>query len=49
MLDENLFEIDVDEIYGTQVLLTILGGGIVYERAAQGNEDVEGSMRREIR
>jgi predicted amidohydrolase YtcJ len=41
VLDQNLFEIDPRDIYGTQVLHTIVGGNVVYDRAAQGNEDVD--------
>ena len=41
VLDQNLFEIDPKEIYGTQVLRTILGGEVVYDRAHQGNEDID--------
>ena len=32
VLDQNLFEIDVEQIYGTQVQQTILGGNVAYER-----------------
>ena len=32
VLDQNLFEIDVNDIYGTQVLKTIVGGKVVYKR-----------------
>ncbi len=45
VLDQNLLEIEADRIYDTQVLQTILGGKVVYERAEQGNEDVEGLRR----
>ena len=41
VLDQNLFEIDADQIYGTNVLQTILGGNVVYDRTGQGNEDTE--------
>jgi predicted amidohydrolase YtcJ len=41
VLDQNLFEIDADQIYGTNVLQTILGGNVVYDRSEQGNEDTE--------
>ena len=30
VLDQDLFEIDADEIYGTEVELTIVGGKVVY-------------------
>jgi len=42
VLDQNLFEIDVKKIYDTNVLHTILGGNVVYDRSMHGNEDVEG-------
>ncbi len=32
VLDQNLFEIDTDQIFGTRVLQTILGGNVVYDR-----------------
>jgi predicted amidohydrolase YtcJ len=41
VLDQNLFEIDAKDIYGTQVVNTILGGVLVYDRAEHGNEDVD--------
>jgi predicted amidohydrolase YtcJ len=41
VLDQNLFEIDAREIYGTQVLQTIVGGEIVYDRGKQGSEDID--------
>ena len=41
VLDRNLFEIPPDQIGDTVVLNSILGGEIVYSRAAQGNEDAE--------
>lgn len=41
VLDQNLFEIDPHDIYGTQVLFTIVGGEVAYDRATQGNEDVD--------
>ena len=34
-------EIDPTDIYGTQVLLTILAGEIVYDRGAQGASDID--------
>jgi predicted amidohydrolase YtcJ len=33
VLDQNLFEIDTTSIYGTQVMLTIVGGEVVYDRS----------------
>ena len=45
VLDQNLFEIKADQIYDTQVLQTVLGGKVIYERVDQGNEDVEGLRR----
>lgn len=45
VLDQNLLEIKADQIYDTQVLQTILGGKVIYERVDQGNEDVEGLRR----
>lgn len=39
ILDQNLFKIAPDEIYGTEVEQTILGGKVVYNRAKQ--DDVE--------
>ena len=41
VLDQNLFEIDAKDIYGTQVLQAIVGGHVAYDRATQGNEDVD--------
>ena len=41
VLDQNLFEIDVKGIYGTQVLQAIVGGHVAYDRTTQGNEDVD--------
>lgn len=41
VLDQNLFEIDAKDIYGTKVLKTIMSGEVVYDRAVQGNEDVD--------
>lgn len=41
VLDKNLFEIDVKDIYGTQVLQAIVGGKVVYDRRQDGNEDVD--------
>jgi hypothetical protein len=41
VLDQNLFEIDAREIYGTQVLQTIVGGEVVYDRGKQGSEDID--------
>ncbi len=41
VLDQNLFEIDADQIYGTNVLQSIVGGEVVYDRSEQGNEDIE--------
>ncbi len=41
VLDQNLFEIDADQIYGANVRQTILGGRVVYDRSEQGNEDTE--------
>jgi predicted amidohydrolase YtcJ len=46
VLDQNLLEIDPDLIDGTQVLQTILAGKVVYDRGAQGAENVEGLRRR---
>jgi predicted amidohydrolase YtcJ len=41
VLDQNLFEIDADEIYGTKVLRTVLGGVVVYDRPTHGNQDLD--------
>ena len=41
VLDQNLFEIDADQIFGTNVLQSIVGGEVVYDRSEQGNEDIE--------
>ncbi len=32
VLDQNLFEIDADQIFDTNVLQSILGGNVVYDR-----------------
>ncbi len=34
VLDQNLFEIDAKDIYGTQVMQAIVGGNVVYDRSA---------------
>ena len=41
VLDQNLFEIDPSTIDQVQVLKTFIGGRLVYDRARQGNEDVD--------
>ena len=41
VLDQNLFDIEATEIYGTQVVQTVVGGKVAYSRAEQGNEDVD--------
>ena len=48
VLDQNLFEIESDEIYGTEVLQTIVGGKVVYSLEADGDQDLEAgsSMKR---
>jgi hypothetical protein len=48
VLDKNLFEIESDEIYGTEVLKTIVGGKLVYSLEADGDQDLEAgsSMKR---
>ncbi len=43
VLDHNLFELDPDDIYGTQVMKTIVGGKVVYNREEHGNEDIDPS------
>lgn len=50
VLDQNLFDIDPDEIYGTQVLQTIVGNKLVYNREAHGNEDLDAEdvMKRQM-
>ncbi len=40
ILNKNLFEIDPKEIYGTQVLRTVVGGQIAYDRPIDGNQDL---------
>ncbi|MEH6584504.1 MAG: amidohydrolase [Halioglobus sp.] len=42
VLDQNLFEIETTDIYGTQVDHTILDGEVVYQRQTQGEIDLEG-------
>ena len=42
LLDQNLFDIEAEQINDIQVLQTILGGKIVYDRSKQGGEDIEG-------
>ena len=42
LLDQNLFDIEAERISGSQVLQTILGGRVVYDRSKQGIEDLEG-------
>ena len=41
VLDQDLFEVASDEIYGTAVATTILGGKVVYQRATQGDIELE--------
>ena len=41
VLDQNLFEIDARDIYGTQVLYSIVDGDVVYDRQVQGDENVD--------
>ncbi|WKK65728.1 amidohydrolase [Lutimonas zeaxanthinifaciens] len=41
VLDQNLFEIDVNDIYGTEVLKTVVGGKIVYDLQKHGDQDVD--------
>jgi predicted amidohydrolase YtcJ len=36
VLDQNLFEIDAKDIYGTQVLQAIVGGDVAYDRKQDG-------------
>lgn len=50
ILNQNLFEIALDEIYGTEVLETIVGGKIVYSRDDHGNEDIDSKsvMKRDM-
>ena len=50
ILENNLFEIKVDDIYGTKVVKTIVGGKVVYSRSMHGNEDVNpgDAMKRHI-
>lgn len=50
ILNQNLFEIALDEIYGTEVLETIVGGEIVYSRDDHGNEDIDSKsvMKRDM-
>ena len=43
ILDQNLFEIDVMNIFGTQVMQTIVGGKLVYDRELHGSEDIDPS------
>lgn len=41
VLDQNLFDVATDEIYGTEVEYTILNGKIVYHRERQGDIEME--------
>ena len=43
VLEQNLFEIEESAIDQVQVLQTYIGGRLVYDRARQGNEDVDAS------
>lgn len=36
VIDKNIFNIPIDELYKTQVLLTVVGGNVVYDRNRQG-------------
>ena len=42
VLDQNLFEIETTDIYGTQVDRTILDGEVVYHRQKQGEVELNG-------
>jgi len=41
VLNQNLFEIETNEIYGTEVEYTILNGVVVYHREQQGDIELE--------
>jgi predicted amidohydrolase YtcJ len=41
VLDQNLFEIDVKDIYGTQVVRAVVGGRVGYDRPVDGNQDLD--------
>lgn len=41
VLDQNLFEIDVKDIYGTQVLRAVVDGKVGYDRPLDGNQDLD--------
>lgn len=42
VLNQNLFDLEPTDIYGTTVVLTVLDGRAVYKRDIQGNVDLEG-------
>lgn len=41
ILDQNLFEIEANAIYGTEVVQTIVGGKVVYRLLVDGDQDVD--------
>lgn len=41
VLDQNLFDLETTDIYGTKVERTVLGGKVVYERERQGDIELE--------
>lgn len=41
VLDQNLFEIETNAIYGTEVLKTIVGGKVVYSFEVDGDQDLD--------
>ncbi len=41
ILDQNLFEVKTNAIYGTEVVQTIVGGSVVYRLLVDGDQDVD--------
>ena len=41
VLDQNFFDLDTTDIYGTKVERTVLGGKVVYEREHQGDVELD--------
>ncbi|UCE94826.1 MAG: amidohydrolase family protein, partial [Flavobacteriaceae bacterium] len=44
VLDQNLFEIETNDIFGTEVLKTIVGGKVVYSLEKDGDQDLDSNL-----
>ena len=43
-IDQNLFEIETNDIFGTEVLKTIVGGKVVYSLEKDGDQDLDSNL-----